>query len=122
MTAVLKAEFSKALIEIKTYYPDHIVDIVIKFFLFATFFIGFGKENISQNSFYIGYSFWMIASYIISESSATISYEKQIGTIEQIFIKPFSSQLIILIRSMLYFFVSLIKFSLLYLIAMLTDL
>jgi len=119
MLSVVKAEFSKTLIEIKTYYPDHIVDVFIKFFLFLTFFIGFGQKNISTDLFCLGYSFWMIASYIISEASESISYEKQVGTIEQIFIKPFQTQTILIVRSLMHFCVSLFKFILLYILVLL---
>lgn len=117
---LLKAEISKTLIEIKTYYPDHIVDIVIKYFLFTAFFIGFGSKNINPDSFFIGYSFWMIASYIISEASVQISFEKQVGTVEQLFIKPFSSSSLLAVRSILLFVVSIAKFVLLFLIISLT--
>ena len=117
---LLKAETSKTLIEIKTYYPDHIVDVIIKYFLFLAFFLGFGTRNIGNDSFLIGYSFWIIASYIISEASVQLSYEKQIGTIEQLFIKPYSSSTILLVRSLLMFTVSLVKFALLAIVIFLT--
>ncbi len=107
---LLKAEISKTLIELRTYYSDHIVDIVIKYFLFLTFFLGLGTKNVTNNTFFIGYSFWIIASYIISEASVQVSFEKQVGTIEQLFIKPYSSSLILAVRSVLMFTVSFAKF------------
>ncbi len=117
---VLKAEFRKALLEVKNYYPDHIVDIVIKYLLFLGFVVGFGKKDIAIDEFYVGYAFWMIASYIISEASVSISFEKQVGTIEQLFIKPTSSALILLVRTFLMFLISLIKFAVLYVIVIIT--
>ncbi|MBR0429455.1 MAG: ABC transporter permease [Lachnospiraceae bacterium] len=117
---VLKAEVRKALLEMKSYYPDHIVDIVVKYFLFLGFVIGFGKKAISIDEFYVGYAFWMIASYIISEASVSISFEKQVGTIEQLFIKPTSSEIILLVRTFLMFLISFIKFGILYMIVIIT--
>lgn len=117
---VLKAEIKKTLLEIKNYYPDHIVDIIVKYLLFVGFIVGFGTKDITIDEFYVGYAFWMIASYIISEASVSISFEKQVGTIEQLFIKPASSQMILIIRTLLMFLVSLIKFAVLYLIVVVT--
>ncbi len=56
MIHLLKAEYKKSFIELKTYYPDQIVDIIIKYFLFVAFFVGFGKSQIDVGAFYIGYS------------------------------------------------------------------
>ena len=54
MIHLLKAEYKKSFIELKTYYPDQIVDIIIKYFLFVAFFVGFGKSQIDVGAFYIG--------------------------------------------------------------------
>ena len=120
MFQLLKAEYKKSFIELKTYYPDQIVDIIIKYFLFAAFFLGFGKNNVNMGEFYIGYLYWMIASYIIAEASTNISFEKQVGTIEQIFLKPTSVLFILSVRTIVMFSISILKFGVLYIIIALT--
>ena len=120
MIHLLKAEYKKSFIELKTYYPDQIVDIIIKYFLFVAFFVGFGKSQIDVGAFYIGYLYWMIASYIIAEASASISFEKQVGTIEQIFLKPVSVLQILTLRTFVMFSISVLKFGILFLIVSLT--
>lgn len=117
---LLKAEYKKNFIELKTYYPDQIVDIIIKYFIFVAFFIGFGKDSVNINDFYIGYLYWMISSYIIAEASSTISFEKQVGTIEQIFLKPTPILLILVVRTLVMFSISLFKFAALFCIVSLT--
>ena len=120
MIHLLKAEYKKSFIELKTYYPDQIVDIIIKYFLFVAFFVGFGKSQIDVGAFYIGYLYWMIASYIIAEASASISFEKQVGTIEQIFLKPVSVLQILTLWTFVMFSISVLKFGILFLIVSLT--
>ena len=115
MIHLLKAEYKKSFIELKTYYPDQIVDIIIKYFLFVAFFVGFGKSQIDVGAFYIGYLYWMIASYIIAEASASISFEKQVGTIE-----PVSVLQILTLRTFVMFSISVLKFGILFLIVSLT--
>jgi hypothetical protein len=39
MLKLFRAELDKYLLEVKTYYPDQIVDMVVKYILFATFFM-----------------------------------------------------------------------------------
>lgn len=65
LVGLVKAELRKYLLEIKNYYPDQIVDLIIKYILFIVFFFGFYKNGSNSGDFYIGYLYWMIASYII---------------------------------------------------------
>ena len=120
IATLFKAEYKKNFLELKTYYPDQIVDIIIKYFIFVAFFIGFGKNSINISDFYIGYLYWMISSYIISEASASISFEKQVGTIEQVFLKPTPILLILVVRTLVMFSISLLKFGVLFCIVSLT--
>lgn len=116
MLRILRAEFRKNIIEMKTYYPDQIADFIIKFIIFVAFFVGFGKSRINETDFCIGYLFWMISSQIISEASVNISFEKQVGTIEQLLIKPYKMDIILAVRTFISFMVSFAKYLLLYII------
>ena len=69
------AELRKYFIEVRTYYPDHLVNVIV----LIIFFVGFLKTNIGLGNFntiYIGFVFWFFASNVISESANSISFEK----------------------------------------------
>lgn len=94
---LFKAEFRKYMLEVKTYYPDHIVNVIV----LIIFFVGFLNSSIGSGNFntiYIGFVFWFFASNVISESSNSISFEKQAGTFEQLLSKPVNIQLVIICR------------------------
>lgn len=94
-----KAEMNKYLLEVRCYYPDQIVGIVVLFILFFGFF-SMSSVNMRQDSaFYIGFVYWFYASGIIANSSASISEEKQSGTFEQLLIKPTGLSSILFYRS-----------------------
>jgi len=106
---VFKAEFIKYFNEVKSYYPDHIVNIAVTYIFFAAFFLGFGKDSIHSDSYYIGFICWFFTNTIISEASVSISFEKQVGTFSQLLIKPVPIELILSIRTFVWFLVSLIE-------------
>jgi len=94
---LFKAELKKYWIEVETYYPDHIVNVIV----LIIFFVGFLNSNIGLgnfNSIYVGFVFWFFASNVISESANSISSEKQSGTFEQLLSKPVNIQLVIIFR------------------------
>ena len=84
---LIRAEFRKTFIEALSYYPDYIVGLI------TDFFILFIVINTDGNKAYkvFGYILWMLASGVISEASMCISTEKQLGTLQNIMIKPYSS-------------------------------
>lgn len=92
-----KAELIKYWLEVKCYYPDQIVNIVVLFIMFLGFFSLNGNHN--DPSYYIGFTLWFYASGIIGESSVSISDEKQSGTFEQLLIKPTGLSTILFYRS-----------------------
>lgn len=51
MIHLLKAEYKKSFIELKTYYPDQIVDIIIKYFLFVAFLSDLEKVRLMSGRF-----------------------------------------------------------------------
>lgn len=107
MIYLIKAETKRYFIEIKTYYPDHVVDFFNKYLLFTLFFYGFIRSTNNISS--IGYFYWIIASSIISELTVNISYEKQTGTFEQLILKPYPCWLIMLVRTYIVLLITLIK-------------
>ncbi len=109
MFKTLKAEFGKYFVEFKTYYPDHIVSLIVTYILFAGFFLGFRNSGNLSEGFYIGFLCWYLASNIISESSVSISFEKQAGTFEQLLLKPVNIELLCLIKTFVWLVFSSIQ-------------
>jgi len=105
---LISVELQRYLREIKAYYPDHIVGLVVTFVFFYGFFVGF-SGNIGNEYMYIGFFYWFFASTVISEGSISISYEKQVGTFEQLYLKPTSLLLILTIRTVIWMFIGFIK-------------
>ena len=83
---LIKAEFRKTLTEAISYYPDYIVGLITDFFVLIIVINTEG--NTTEKVF--GYILWILASGVISEASMCISTEKQLGTLQNIMIKPYS--------------------------------
>ena len=110
---VFRVELQRYLREMKAYYPDHIVGMIVTLVFFYGFFVGF-SNNIGNEYMYLGFFYWFFASTVISEGSISISYEKQVGTFEQLYLKPTSLLLILTIRTIIWMLISLIKILLLF--------
>ncbi|WP_164731072.1 ABC transporter permease [Anoxybacter fermentans] len=117
---IFKAELNKYWIEIKTYYPDHIVNIIVTYIFFTGFFLGFRNNSMIDDSYYIGFLYWFFVSNVISEASVSISFEKQIGTLEQLILKPVSLEVICLVKTLVWLMITSIKAIILLLIIKLT--
>lgn len=117
---VFKAELIKYLSESKTYFPDHIVNIVVTYILFTGFFLGFKSNNIITDSYYIGFIYWFFASNIISEASVSISFEKQVGTLEQLISKPISLGVLLISKTLAWLLIAILKSIILIFILILT--
>ncbi|WP_151620680.1 ABC transporter permease [Streptococcus intermedius] len=102
-----KAELKKYLIEVRTYYPDHLVSMLITYVMFAFFFI-LNKEN-SDMGYYIGFLYWYLLSSVIGEASISISAEKQRGSLEQLLLKPIRFEFLIAIKTIIWLLINLIK-------------
>lgn len=120
MFRLIGAEFKKYILEVKTYYPDQIVDLVIRYILFAAFFYGFVYEVRNSTGYFIAYMYWIVASSIISELSISVSYEKQAGTIEQLIIKPYPFWLILTVKTYIVLLITIFKCVLLFAIIKIT--
>lgn len=102
---LIRAEFRKTFIEALSYYPDYIVGLI------TDFFILFIVINTDGNKAYkvFGYILWMLASGVISEASMCISTEKQLGTLQNIMIKPYSIAQIVTVKTFVWFSINVIK-------------
>ncbi|WP_064591078.1 ABC transporter permease [Streptobacillus moniliformis] len=111
MYNIFLGEIKRYFLEIKTYYPDYIVSLVISLILYLILF-GFETENTK----YIGYIYWVLASSVLSEASISISSEKQAGTIKNLIVKPYSILTIMTFRTLSWLIINFSKIILILLI------
>ncbi len=111
MYNIFLGEIKRYFLEIKTYYPDYIVSLIISLILYLILF-GFETENTK----YIGYIYWILASSVLSEASASISSEKQAGTIKNLIVKPYSILTIMTFRTLSWLIINFSKIILILLI------
>lgn len=64
----------------------------------------------------ISFTYWFFSSNIISQMSISISEEKQVGTFEQLLLKPISIEKILMIRTFCWSFVNLVVVFLAYIL------
>lgn len=108
MKTILLAEIKKYWSEIKTYYPDHIVSMVITFVIFSVFFL-LNKVGNNDPSYYIGFLYWYLISSVISEASVSVSMEKQLGTLDQLLLKPIKIEVLMIIKTLVWTTINLLK-------------
>ena len=106
MMKLFKAELWKYLHEVRTYYPDHIVSIVVTTIVFYMFLL---VQHQQINQSYVGFVYWYLLSSIISEAAVSVSSEKQMGILDQLIIKPFPFEQLIIVRTLVWLIVNLIK-------------
>ena len=94
---LFKAELWKYLHEVRTYYPDHIVSIVVTTIVFYMFLL---VQHQQMNQSYVGFVYWYLLSSVISEAAVSVSSEKQMGILDQLIIKPFPFELLIIVRTL----------------------
>ena len=81
---LIKAEFKKSLIEAASYYPDYIVGILTDILLLV---IVMNTEGEQEEKLF-AYVLWILVNGVLSEASLCISTEKQMGTLQNLMIKP----------------------------------
>ncbi len=116
MLKVMRAEINKYIHEMMNYYPDYIGNIFLTLFFF---FLFFSKINFDLNSeegitLVVGFIFWFFLSNSISQMSISISQEKQVGTFEQLLLRPVSIEKILLIRTICWNLISLLIIAIIY--------
>ncbi|AIQ46249.1 hypothetical protein R70723_10430 [Paenibacillus sp. FSL R7-0273] len=115
---ICRSEARKYLLEVKKYYADQLVSVLITYIIFGAFFLSLGKT--ADGSFYVGYIYWFLASSVIGEASVSISSEKQMGTFEQLMMKPVNIGVLMTIKTVVWLGVNFLKVLLLLLILKLT--
>lgn len=103
---LFKAELMKYLNEVKCYYPDQIVSIVVTTIVFYMFLL-IQRQQLDQT--YVGFVYWYLLSSVISEAAVSGSSEKQMGILDQLIIKPFPFEKLILVRTSVWLLVNLSK-------------
>ena len=104
---VLKYECKKVFYEAITYYPDFIVSTISNIILFIVLFQSINSEKITTEVY--GYVLWLLTSNVLSEISLAISTEKQLGTLQNLMVKPNSIMKILLCKTIGWFLVNFIK-------------
>ncbi|SJZ60513.1 ABC-2 type transport system permease protein [Pilibacter termitis] len=102
-----KGELRKYLFELKTYYPDQIVSVLITIFIFIV--MGMMNGNMNDSTFYVGFVYWFLLSSLIGEAAISTSSEKQMGILDQLMIQPVGLKKLIIIRSSVWGMVNFIK-------------
>jgi ABC-2 type transport system permease protein len=114
---LLKAEMLKYKVEMSTYYADYIANLINTTIFFTGFFFLLKKDSseITINKMIIGFIFWFFTNDVISQMGGSISEEKQLGTLDQIILKPVSLEKILFVRvlcwNLVSFFIVAILFS-----------
>ena len=104
---LFKAEFSRYLAEVRTYFPDQITSMVVTIIIFVVF--TFLNIDAGNSAFYIGYAYWYLISSIIGEASESISLEKQMGTLDQLLLRPAGLELVLTVKTTVWIIINFIK-------------
>lgn len=102
---LIKSEIKKSIRESIVYYPDFIVSSMISIMLF--YFLVMNNDDYTL--LLMSYLIWLIVSGVLSEASSAISTEKQIGTLQNLLIKPYSILTILIAKTISWFIINLIK-------------
>ena len=102
---LIKAEFRKTITEAVRYYPDYIVGFVtdILFFCIVLYTEGNQLEKL------LSYTLWSLVNGVIAEASVAISTEKQLGTLQNLMIQPYSIFQIITVKTAVWFGIHFLK-------------
>ena len=102
---LIKAEFKKGLIEAASYYLDYIVGLLTDILLLVIVMHTEGE----QEEKLFAYLLWVLVNGVLSEASLCISTEKQMGTLQNLMIKPYSIMQIISVKTLIWFMINSVK-------------
>lgn len=102
---LIKAEFRKTLTEAISYYPDYIVGLITDLLLLI---IVINTDGDREEKVF-GYILWILVNGVLSEASMCISTEKQLGTLQNLLIKPCSISQIITVKTLVWFTINFLK-------------
>lgn len=110
---LVKAEMTKTFREAFRYYADMVVGIVTDFLLLILVL----RLDGSQTEKVLSYVFWILVNGVLNEASICISTEKQLGTLQNLMIKPNSILSIITVKTVVWFILSVARAVLLLFVA-----
>lgn len=126
MGELFLAELKRNWIEFKRYPAESISGIIIfaavfyGLFLSATYVAGPGlKLGDRLDSVIVGYVLWTLATFILFGIAGTLQNEAQTGTLEQIFLTPFSPRIVLLFRAIASLLIQFILIAIILVIIML---
>lgn len=102
---LIKTEMKKTLIEAISYYPDYIVGLITDLLLLI---IVINTDGDKEGKVF-GYLLWVLVNGVLSEASMCISTEKQLGTLQNLLIKPYSIAQIITAKTLVWFVINFVK-------------
>ena len=102
---LIKAEFKKTFTEAISYYPDYIVGLITDLLLLLIVINTDGDRAEKV----LGYVLWILVNGVLSEASICISTEKQLGTLQNLLIKPCSIARIITVKTLVWFTINFAK-------------
>ena len=107
MFELFGAEFRRCWIQLIRYPGDAIGLVVITTFIFYGLFLGthyiagpslqFGDH---LDAILVGYVLWSLVGFILVDLAGQLQYEAQTGTLEQLFLSPFGSRKVLLLRAL----------------------
>ena len=107
MFELFLAEFRRSWIQFTRYSTEAIGGIIIitavfyGLFLSARYIAGPGLQFGNRlDAIIVGYVLWTLVVFIMSDIAGTIQIEAQTGTLEQIFLSPFSAPTVFLVRAL----------------------
>lgn len=124
---LLLAEGMKFCCELKRYWFNTVLDLIVVYMIFLAMFFGikfFAGPSLNGDdldALIIGYIMWMFATSAFQSLSQSISEEMQRGTLEQLYLCPFGIEKSFVVRIFLNFFFIFIFNALILILTMVTT-
>lgn len=103
---LLAAEIRRYLLELRMYWSNYVSDLILTGILIAMFALF--TDARSNSTAWLGYFLWTASSTMITESSVSISTDKQDGTFTQLMLKPTSLFTQIIVRTLTWSLVAIV--------------
>ena len=103
---LLLAEIRRYLFELRMYWSNYVSDLLLTGILIAMFALS--TDARSNPTAWLGYFLWTASSTMITESSISISTDKQDGTFTQLMLKPTSLFQQVIVKTLTWSLISII--------------
>ena len=103
---LLLAEIRRYLFELRMYWSNYVSDLLLTGILIAMFALS--TDARSNPTAWLGYFLWTASSTMITESSISISTDKQDGTFTQLMLKPTSLFQQVVVKTLTWSLISII--------------